>query len=66
MRLAYFVFVFKKLQRIWRNLNGETAYQRYLDHWHSHHASSDEEPMSRRAFFASETQRKWSGIKRCC
>jgi uncharacterized short protein YbdD (DUF466 family) len=47
-------------------LNGDQAYQRYLIHWQQHHAESETQPLSRKAFFAAETQRKWNGVKRCC
>jgi len=52
--------------RLWQACNGDTAYQRYLAHWQCQHAAEGGEPLSRKAFFASETQRKWNGIKRCC
>lgn len=55
-----------KLLQAWNTLNGEAAYQRYLAHWYSHHAEPLSQPLSRKAFFAAETQRKWNGIKRCC
>ncbi|MDD4913696.1 MAG: YbdD/YjiX family protein [Methylococcales bacterium] len=51
------------LYKLWRSLNGDVAYERYLAHWACHHAGS---PLSRKAFFAAETRRKWNGIKRCC
>ena len=54
------------LEHHWRRLNGDQAYQRYLAHWQQHHAESEPEPLSRKAFFAAETQRKWNGVKRCC
>lgn len=57
---------FIKLQRLWQSLNGEAAYQRYLDHWQAHHAEEGAEPLSRKAFFAAETKRKWNGVRRCC
>lgn len=57
---------FGKLIKIWKNLNGEADYQRYLKHWRTHHADLGCEPMTRKAFFAAETQRKWNGVKRCC
>ncbi|WP_306790039.1 YbdD/YjiX family protein [Methylomonas fluvii] len=53
------------LQSCWRHLNGDAAYERYLLHWQEHHAEQLP-PLSRKAFFAAETQRKWNGIKRCC
>lgn len=52
--------------RIWRYLNGESRYRRYLLHWQRHHANRHVPPLNRKAFFADETQRKWNGIKRCC
>lgn len=55
-----------RLLVLWRSANGEESYQRYLRHWHHHHAGQGGEPLSRKAFFAAETQRKWNGIKRCC
>ncbi len=54
------------LEHHWRRLNGDQAYQRYLAHWQQHHAESEPQPLSRKAFFAAETQRKWNGVKRCC
>ena len=54
------------LQTIWNSLNGNTAYERYLSHRQNCHADSDEPALSRKDFFAAETQRKWNGIKRCC
>ncbi|PPD33825.1 MAG: hypothetical protein CTY19_06600 [Methylomonas sp.] len=58
--------VFSLIKCFWQNCNGETAYQRYLLHWQQHHADGHRQPLSRKAFFAAETQRKWNGIKRCC
>lgn len=57
---------FTALRQLWCNLNGDAAYERYLVHWQQHHARLDEKPLSRKAYFAAETQRKWNGIKRCC
>ncbi len=54
-----------KAIELWLHLNGETAYQAYLAHRLAHHAE-DEPALSRKAFFAAETRRKWNGIKRCC
>ena len=58
--------LFLLMLSIWRNCNGESAYQRYLLHWQQHHADVQRQPLSRKAFFAAETQRKWNGVKRCC
>lgn len=51
---------------VWRNLNGEAAYQRYLKHWQEQHREEGGQPLSRKAFFAAETRRKWNGVRRCC
>lgn len=56
----------KTLAGLWNYLNGEAAYRRYLSHWQKHHAHQGGQALSRKAFFAAETQRKWNGIKRCC
>ena len=54
------------LSMIWGRLNGDSAYQRYLSHWQLHHANSQVAPLSRKAYFAAATIRKWNGINRCC
>ena len=56
----------KFLYKLWRALNGDTAYDRYLTHWSLRHAGQEQSPLSRKDFFAAETRRKWNGIKRCC
>ncbi|WP_415878389.1 YbdD/YjiX family protein [Methylomonas sp. TEB] len=53
------------VRSFWGHLNGDAAYERYLLHWQEHHAGQFP-PLSRKGFFAAETQRKWNGIKRCC
>ncbi len=47
-----------------RALATDDAYERYLDHHRRAHR--DAEPLSRRAFYLREQQRKWSGVQRCC
>jgi uncharacterized short protein YbdD (DUF466 family) len=52
---------------LWRGLravSGDDAYERYRAHHAAHHPA--EPLMSRRAFCAQATQRKWSGVSRCC
>lgn len=59
----------EELRRLWRllrRLSGDDAYERYLVHWQRHHAREGQEPLTRAAFFRSELERKWSGVKRCC
>jgi uncharacterized short protein YbdD (DUF466 family) len=57
---------FNCLCQVWQYLNGDAKYQRYLTHRLLRHSDSEEAPLSRKAFFAEETRRKWSGVKRCC
>lgn len=47
-----------------RTATGDDAYERYLRH--NAEAHSGATPLSRRAFFEAEQQRKWSRINRCC
>jgi len=47
-----------------RAVSGDDAYERYLAHHASAHGNAA--PLSRRAFYEAELQRKWSGINRCC
>lgn len=53
---------------LWRGLrqvSGDDAYERYLAHWRACHAHEGE-PLSRKAFFQAEQERKWNGVRRCC
>ena len=57
----------KKIGAWWqflRTLATDDAYERYLDHHRSAHKNA--EPLTRRAFYLREQQRKWNGVKRCC
>lgn len=60
-RLKYWV------QAAWcaiRQLSGDDGYERYLAR---HAAAHPNIPaQSRKAWFAHQQHRKWSGIKRCC
>ncbi len=59
----------RALQRLWqiaRRLSGDDAYERYLEHWRTRHAAEGGQPLSRRAFFKAEQERKWNGVRRCC
>jgi uncharacterized short protein YbdD (DUF466 family) len=47
-----------------RTATGDDAYERYLRHNAEAHPGA--KPLSRRAFFEAEQQRKWSKINRCC
>ena len=60
---------FGHLRQFWQGLReiaGEDAYERYLAHWHGHHAQEGDDPLSREAFFKQELERKWNGVRRCC
>ena len=57
-----------RLRRMWvelRRLTGDNAYERYLEHWQLKHAGEGI-PLDPAAFFRRETERRWSGVKRCC
>jgi uncharacterized short protein YbdD (DUF466 family) len=60
--------VTRSLQRLWaafRELTGDDAYERYVEHWRRHH-TNDSAPLSRDAFCREEQRRKWEGVRRCC
>jgi uncharacterized short protein YbdD (DUF466 family) len=52
--------------RFIRQLSGDDAYERYLSHWQTHHATEGGQPQTRAEFFKAELERKWNGVKRCC
>jgi uncharacterized short protein YbdD (DUF466 family) len=61
--------MWKRIKRLWasvRQLSGDDAYERYLDHFEEHHASGGEVPLTKKAFFKAWQDKKWTGIKRCC
>lgn len=47
-----------------RQLSGDDAYERYLDHHAACHAGM--RPMSRREHFQRSEREKWEGVRRCC
>jgi len=47
-----------------RQVSGDDAYERYLAHHAAAHAG--EPPLSRKAFFVEDQERKWGGVRRCC
>ena len=60
---------FELVKKCWlglREMTGDDAYERYLDHWRKHHAKEGYKPMDRETFFKQELERKWSGVRRCC
>lgn len=55
------------LSRSWawlRRLLGDDAYERYLAH--SRVCHPDRVPLDRGAFYASELDRRWKQVNRCC
>jgi uncharacterized short protein YbdD (DUF466 family) len=62
------MFRFKQLWQRIRELSGDDAYERYLQHYAEHHAGMEdaEPPLSREVFFKQWQDDKWKGIKRCC
>ena len=63
-----------RFKTIWNNirqLTGDDAYERYLQHFNEHQLHNDfeelnREPLSREAFFKEWQEGKWKGVKRCC
>ncbi len=52
---------------LWRGLrqvSGDDAYERYLEHLRTAHP--DRPPPSRREFYLDEQKRRWGGVNRCC
>jgi len=61
------IAVGERLTRLWAGLRavlGDDAYEQYLRHSRARHP--DAEPLDRRAFYASELDRRWKQINRCC
>jgi uncharacterized short protein YbdD (DUF466 family) len=52
------------LWKLLRTLASDDAYERYLAHHEQVHAGAA--PLTRRAFYLGEQQRKWTGVSRCC
>jgi len=72
----------KWIRNLWatiRQLSGDDAYERYLQHYAEHHArhhageleaskseQSIDPPLTKAAFFKEWQDKKWRGVKRCC
>jgi uncharacterized short protein YbdD (DUF466 family) len=57
------------LQWIWallREVTGDDAYERYLEHCAQQHAADGTRPLDRSSFYREEQRRKWDGVRRCC
>jgi uncharacterized short protein YbdD (DUF466 family) len=55
-----------KCWRTLRQISGDDAYERYLEHWRLRHAHEDAQPLTRQEFYSIEQERKWNGVRRCC
>jgi len=51
----------KQLKNLYRKLNGDLEYQKYL---HSNHQGH--KPLNKKDFFLKKEQEKWEKINRCC
>lgn len=49
-----------------REVSGDDAYDRYLDHWRQHHAQEGGQPLDRRAYLRERQREQWNSIRRCC
>jgi len=66
--------LFNPVWRSVRQLSGDDAYERYLQHYAEHHVDyrqdgfqgEAEQPLSKEAFFKDWQDKKWTGVKRCC
>lgn len=58
--------IFSRAWRLLRRATGDDAYERYLAHWREHHCQEGGQPLSRKAFYRAELERKWNGVRRCC
>jgi len=55
-----------KCWRILRQISGDDAYERYLEHWRLRHMHEGKRPLTRQEFYNIEQERKWNGVRRCC
>jgi uncharacterized short protein YbdD (DUF466 family) len=59
---------FKQLPKhLWhylRQVTGDDAYERYIEHQKQAHAG--EVPLTRQQFFKVRQDEKWSKVSRCC
>jgi len=57
---------FKAFWRGVRQLSGDDAYERYLQHYAEHHQADTGPPLSKSAFFKKWQDGLWQGVRRCC
>jgi uncharacterized short protein YbdD (DUF466 family) len=61
--------IWAKLKPAWqllRQLSGDDAYERYLQHFAEHHPQDGSLPLSKKVYFKQRLDAKWHGINRCC
>lgn len=60
--------LFKNIWKVVRQLSGDDAYERYLQHYAEHHQHTADKahPLTKSEFFKIWQDKKWNGIKRCC
>lgn len=61
----------KRIKHLWhmiRQLSGDDAYERYLQHHAAFHALTVDAPpvLSKKEFFKYWQASKWTGVNRCC
>jgi uncharacterized short protein YbdD (DUF466 family) len=82
LELLRFNFLIKWIGNLWatiRQLSGDDAYERYLQHYAEHHARHQVDQLAagqseqvidplltKEAFFKEWQDKKWSGVTRCC
>jgi len=49
-----------------RQLSGDDAYERYLQHYAEHHQADGDAPLSKAEFFKKWQDDLWQGVRRCC
>lgn len=55
---------FRTVWRVIRQLSGDDAYERYLAHHATCHASMP--ALTRKEYFRRREEEKWGGVRRCC
>ena len=48
------------LKNLYRKLNGDAEYQKYLEQNHQH------KPLNKKEYFLKKEEDKWGKINRCC
>ena len=54
----------ERLKSVISKLNGNSEYQKYLQHFNQNHPTQN--PLNKKQFFAQKEQEKWGKTNRCC